>query len=399
MYCPYCGYELPDDALFCPNCGRRMPSYDKKILKDSEEEIGTHDSYSSEIPKIITPDVPAYTHMSQQAYNKQKEGSDSIGKAFLVISAICGLLILIAIIYPVLFVGSGTVTPTPAFVDDKISVLITSDPTGASVYMSGEYKGTTPLSLKLTSNTNYMIVLKKPGYDQWTNSVKVGSSSMTITANMVNGGTYYNTVTPVPTTRQNTAQTTDAKNAKAISAAIEPSNSYVRSYALSAIKSSNGGSYNIGQICDIYDKLYSDWVYVNDPAGTEYYAKASESVRLLRGDCDDYAILMASLVESIGGSARVIFAYDGSGGGHAYAEVYLGDSKAEIDSLIKSISRHYDGAYINYHISYDKNNNPKYWLNLDWTANHPGGKFYENQGTILIVRSNGYYERESFNTN
>ena len=46
---------------------------------------------------------------------------------------------------------------------------------------------------------------------------------------------------------------------------------------------------------------FLNWVYVNDPAGTDYYAKASESLRLLRGDCDDYAILMASLIESIGG--------------------------------------------------------------------------------------------------
>lgn len=393
MYCPFCGFELPDDALFCPNCGRRMPSYDKKILKDSEEEIDTDLSYSGEIPQKTIPYPPAYTHMSQLAYNKKKEGPDSIGKAFLIISAICGILILIAIFYPAPLEGSGTVTPTPSFVDNKISVLIASDPTGASVYMSGDYKGTTPLTLKLAPNTNYMVVLKKAGYDQWTKSVKVGSSSMTITADLVNGGTYYNTVTPVPTTRQNTAQTSDAKNAKAISAAIEPSNSYVRSYALSAIKSSNGGSYNIGQICDIYDKLYSDWVYVNDPAGTEYYAKASESVRLLRGDCDDYAILMASLIESIGGGARVIFAYDGSGGGHAYAEVYMSDSKTDVQGLIDDIGQRYGGGSVSYHTGYDKNNNPEYWLNLDWTSNHPGGKFYENQGTILMIRSNGYYVR------
>ena len=189
----------------------------------------------------------------------------------------------------------------------------------------------------------------------------------------------------------------DSVQAGKISTAIEPSNSYVRSYALSAIKSSNGGDYNIGQICDIYDKLYSNWVYVNDPAGNDYYAKASESVRLLRGDCDDYAILMASLIESIGGTARVICAHDGSGGGHAYTEVYMTDSKTDLQKLIDNIGQRYGRTQVHYHISYDENNDPEYWLNLDWTSNRPGGEFYKSTGTILIIRSNGYYERANFN--
>ena len=189
----------------------------------------------------------------------------------------------------------------------------------------------------------------------------------------------------------------DAKKADMISAAIEPSNSYVRSYALSAIKRSSDGEYNIAQICDIYDKLYSDWVYVSDPSGTEYFAKASESVRLLRGDCDDYAILMASLIESIGGGARVICAYDGSGGGHAYTEVYMTNSKTDLQKLIDNIGQRYGRTQVHYHISYDENNDPEYWLNLDWTSNRPGGEFYKSAGTILIIRSNGYYERANFN--
>lgn len=189
----------------------------------------------------------------------------------------------------------------------------------------------------------------------------------------------------------------DAKKADMISAAIEPSNSYVRSYALSAIKRSSDGNYNIAQICDIYDKLYSDWVYVSDPSGTEYFAKASESVRLLRGDCDDYAILMASLIESIGGSARVICAYDGSGGGHAYTEVYMSDSKSDVQELIDDIGQRYGRSQVHYHVSYDDNNNPEYWLNLDWTSNRPGGEYYKSTGEMLLVWPNGYYEKETLN--
>lgn len=190
----------------------------------------------------------------------------------------------------------------------------------------------------------------------------------------------------------------DAKGSASISNAIEPSNSDVRAYALSAINASSGGSYNIHQICDIYDKLYRDWVYVNDPSGADYYVPASESVKLLKGDCDDYAILMASLIESIGGSARVVVASN-SWGGHAYTEVYISDSKSDVEGLVASIQRRYGKATVNYHISYDEDSNPEYWLNLDWTSNRPGGTFYQSTGTVLLIRPNGYYERVAFNPN
>lgn len=190
------------------------------------------------------------------------------------------------------------------------------------------------------------------------------------------------------------SQSDDIK-AKKISEAIEPTNPAVRAYALSAIKSSNSGSYNIGQICDIYYKLYNDWVYVNDPAGVDYYAPASESVKYLRGDCDDYAILMASLIESIGGGARVVCAYNDEVG-HAYAIVYLSDKQATASELVNQLSSKYNGR-IHYIIHTNSDGIEEYWLNLDWTARHPGGEFFDSNGEILVVASNGYHYRSNFN--
>jgi len=43
------------------------------------------------------------------------------------------------------------------------------------------------------------------------------------------------------------------------------------------------------------------------------------------GDCDDFAILMSALIESVGGTTRIILARNSSTGGHAYTEVYLGN--------------------------------------------------------------------------
>jgi hypothetical protein len=190
----------------------------------------------------------------------------------------------------------------------------------------------------------------------------------------------------------------DAKKAKSISGAIDGSNSAVRTFSLNAISSEHGGKYNVQQVCDIYDKLYKSWTYVNDPSvSSNYYADAGESVKLLKGDCDDYAILMASCIQAIGGSPRVILGHSGDSG-HAYAELYMTDKKSVADNLVKSISRRYGGKSVHYHTSII-NGKKQYWLNLDWSANHPGGSFYKNSGKILVVYPNGKYFRKNFNPN
>jgi len=74
------------------------------------------------------------------------------------------------------------------------------------------------------------------------------------------------------------------------------------------------------------------WSYARDPRGTDFFMHANQSLKIGGkagcsgvGDCDDFAILMSALVESIGGTTRIIFAQNKTMGGHAYAEVYLGN--------------------------------------------------------------------------
>ena len=61
------------------------------------------------------------------------------------------------------------------------------------------------------------------------------------------------------------------------------------------------------------------------------------------GDCDDFAILLGALVESVGASSRIVFAY-GPGGGHAYTEVYLGKAQgpgSDVDRMIRWLRHEY----------------------------------------------------------
>lgn len=166
-----------------------------------------------------------------------------------------------------------------------------------------------------------------------------------------------------------------------IASKIDYMNPTVRNYAIQHTQ--HMGEYSIEQVCDIYDHLIGNWEYRSDPTEHEYFAYASESIgNGLRGDCDDFAILMAACVQTIGGKARVILA-----NGHAWAEVYVEDLGRARDI----IGQRYGTRSICYHSGQDGEG----WLNLDWWAVHPGGPFYEaSEG--LVVYPDGRWERVKF---
>ncbi len=93
------------------------------------------------------------------------------------------------------------------------------------------------------------------------------------------------------------------------------------------------GDGTINQICSIYEHMVDNWSYARDTRGIEEFQYSNQSLEYGKGkfsgqgDCDDFSILMASLIESIGGTSRIVLAY-GPNGGHAYTEVYLGKAGA-----------------------------------------------------------------------
>lgn len=152
------------------------------------------------------------------------------------------------------------------------------------------------------------------------------------------------------------------------------------------------GDRTIDQICSIYEYLKQGWKYVSDPTGIDYYQSASESIRIGEradcagaGDCDDFAILMSALIESIGGTARIVLAYNQSDG-HAYTEVYLGRlGQDQVEQIVEWLKQKYDVGQIYVHVDSDTS---EVWLNLDWSSVHPGGPFYKAEKQIvLVVRS------------
>jgi hypothetical protein len=134
------------------------------------------------------------------------------------------------------------------------------------------------------------------------------------------------------------------------------------------------GNFNIAQICEIYDAIRPpNWHYVNDPRGMDFYSQASHTIEKanLSGDCDDFAILIYSLVTAIGGEARVVFAWN-ENSGHAFTELNIYDT--DIERLLRRMRKIYPGYSIN-KLHYRRDIKGNKWLNLDWWSQYPGGKY------------------------
>lgn len=162
--------------------------------------------------------------------------------------------------------------------------------------------------------------------------------------------------------------------------AVDFSNSKVRNFALSATRKNFNPTHQKGnkrlmiQCFAVFKEINSKWNYVNDPKGREYIAFASESLQHFSGDCDDHAILMAACIKVIGGTPRIIHT-----GGHLYPEMLIGD-KNDLESAIYFIKEEFfaiesKNQQIHYHID----ERGQIWLNLDYTATYPGGKFMSEE--------------------
>ncbi|VVB72467.1 PKD domain protein [uncultured archaeon] len=179
-----------------------------------------------------------------------------------------------------------------------------------------------------------------------------------------------------------------------INAKLNMGNQVVRDEGL-RLTGRRSGAQRIDQICSIYDDLVGNWTYISDWRGSEIFQYSNYTLEmgktvgsLGKGDCDDFAILMASLIDAIGGTPRVILAY-GPEGGHAYAEVYLGKKGSQdkdLSRILEWLRSEYQVKDIYCHTD------PKsgdIWLNLDWWkdsngATHPGGPFFQASAQIPI---------------
>ena len=162
--------------------------------------------------------------------------------------------------------------------------------------------------------------------------------------------------------------------------AVDFSNPKVRNFALSAttkhfrnIKQS-GKTRRLIQCFAVFKEIRNRWNYVDDPKGREYIASATESLQHFSGDCDDHAILMAACIKTIGGTPRIIHT-----GGHLYPEILIGN-RIDLETAIYFIKEVlFVKESYNQQIYYHIDERGQIWLNLDYTATYPGGKFMSEE--------------------
>jgi predicted transglutaminase-like cysteine proteinase len=184
------------------------------------------------------------------------------------------------------------------------------------------------------------------------------------------------------------------ETAERIAKAFTPMDPLTRNTAVK-IAARTEGPFHVEQVAEIWNAVRQPWKYVNDPEGRDYFATPSETIQNgYVGDCDDFAIALASMVSAIGGKARVVI-MDGPRGGHAYAEACVqGDPSKVASALIK----HYRNRWKRYvtgkipsTIAYRTSEECPIWLNLDWNSSVPGGA-YEPESWAVAVYQDGKNE-------
>ncbi len=137
--------------------------------------------------------------------------------------------------------------------------------------------------------------------------------------------------------------------------------------------------FTLVQALSIFKEINSQWRYVSDPKGREYFASPLESVGLMAGDCDDHAVLMAACIKAIGGEVRLVRTE-----GHVYPELRIGDDTRmeRAAHLIRKVlfAQEVGEAPLYHHTDA----NGVHWINMDYTRNYPGGELM-NEAIIGIL--------------
>lgn len=134
---------------------------------------------------------------------------------------------------------------------------------------------------------------------------------------------------------------------------------------------------NMVRYLSLFKYINGHFKYVKDTYRDDYFATPMETIRNgLGGDCDDHSILMASCLQSIGARCRIVLIQ-----GHAYPELYCGN-KDDFEILKQAIVSLFPKPPIR-ELSYHEMKG-EYWINLDYTAHHPGGRYLNDKVYAFI---------------
>jgi len=129
------------------------------------------------------------------------------------------------------------------------------------------------------------------------------------------------------------------------------------------------------QAAAIFDHVYANIKYVPDPRGNEYVASPAETLKCGGGDCDDHAVLLASLCEAIGVRTRVVTCTSPEGG-HALCQIDFGkQDPTEVADTIRNYYREHQDRVPTLldRFRYEYGDDAAMWLFCDTAMGHHFG--------------------------
>jgi hypothetical protein len=136
-----------------------------------------------------------------------------------------------------------------------------------------------------------------------------------------------------------------------------------------------GDQYNLYWIASLFDWVITELEYRSDPSEGDVWAPPGETCDSMAGDCEDYSILIASVVEHWGGNAQFYIITS-----HAFAAVYLGPRSMDVDPAVSALDSYY-GTSPSYSWFVD---DLGYWIIADGTSSqYLGGLPYNGVATDM----------------
>jgi len=122
------------------------------------------------------------------------------------------------------------------------------------------------------------------------------------------------------------------------------------------------------QCLHVYKHIVDGWKEVSDPEDIVLYFDAKKTLKSLSGDTEDYAILVASCISSIGGKVRLVKTDD-----DIYPEIKIGKD-SDVDPIYEDvIKKMFESELYGKHFYYHKDDDKSIWIKLGKDSKYPGG--------------------------
>jgi len=159
---------------------------------------------------------------------------------------------------------------------------------------------------------------------------------------------------------------------------INPYDLSVRQAAADAIRN-HPGAYSVDQLFDVYDWVRKNIMYQSVAlAGIPY--SPSQTLATRSGDCKNQAVLIASMIGAIGGTAKVVANVECE---HSYAIVLFGSPDMDMTSFSQAVTNHYGS---NTRVTTQKNDKGV------WVIFDPAGAIYPGSTLGACYGSKTVYE-------